>query len=66
MTGEQSGQVRTAAGGVNAAGSGIVAPEPALRDWLAAHLATNGPLEIQPISGGNSNETALPRPPSDR
>lgn len=37
------------------------APEPALGDWLAAQLGTAGPFEIHPISGGNSNETALLR-----
>jgi aminoglycoside phosphotransferase (APT) family kinase protein len=39
-------------------------PEPALRDWLAAQLGTTGPFGIHPISGGNSNETALLRAPS--
>jgi aminoglycoside phosphotransferase (APT) family kinase protein len=41
-------------------------PEPALRDWLAGQLHTAGPFEIHPISGGNSNETALLRAPSGR
>jgi aminoglycoside phosphotransferase (APT) family kinase protein len=39
-------------------------PEPALLDWLAAQLGTAGPFEIDAISGGNSNETALLRAPS--
>jgi aminoglycoside phosphotransferase (APT) family kinase protein len=42
------------------------APEPALLDWLAAQLGTDGPLEIQPISGGNSNETSLLTAPGRR
>jgi aminoglycoside phosphotransferase (APT) family kinase protein len=66
MTAEQAGQVRGAAGGADAAGAGRVTPEPALQHWLAAHLGTDGPFEIQPISGGNSNETALLRAPSGR
>jgi aminoglycoside phosphotransferase (APT) family kinase protein len=37
----------------------VSAPEPALRRWLATWLGTEGPFEIRPISGGNSNETAL-------
>jgi aminoglycoside phosphotransferase (APT) family kinase protein len=46
--------------------AGAAAPEPALRDWLTAHLGTAGPFELHPISGGNSNETALLRAPSGR
>jgi aminoglycoside phosphotransferase (APT) family kinase protein len=38
--------------------------DPTLRDWLAAQLGTTGPFGIHPISGGNSNETALLRAPS--
>jgi aminoglycoside phosphotransferase (APT) family kinase protein len=44
----------------------MTAPEPALHHWLAAHLGTPGPFELQPISGGNSNETALLTAPSGR
>jgi aminoglycoside phosphotransferase (APT) family kinase protein len=47
-----------------AAAAGV--PEPALRDWLSARLGTAGPFEIHPISGGNSNETALVRATSGR
>jgi aminoglycoside phosphotransferase (APT) family kinase protein len=39
--------------------AGSAAPEPVLRDWLAAQLGTAGPFVVHPISGGNSNETAL-------
>ena len=42
----------------------MTSPEPPLRDWLAARLETTGPFEIDPISGGNSNETALLRAPT--
>jgi aminoglycoside phosphotransferase (APT) family kinase protein len=37
----------------------VTVPEPALQHWLSAHLGTAGPFYIEPISGGNSNETAL-------
>jgi aminoglycoside phosphotransferase (APT) family kinase protein len=40
--------------------------EPALRDWLASRLGTEGPFEVRPISGGNSNETALLSAPAGR
>jgi aminoglycoside phosphotransferase (APT) family kinase protein len=66
MTAEQADQVPAAAGGASATGAGRATPEPALGKWLAAHLGTDGPFEIQPISGGNSNETALLSAPSGR
>jgi aminoglycoside phosphotransferase (APT) family kinase protein len=40
--------------------------EPALRDWLALRLGTSGPFEVHPITGGNSNETALLTAPRGR
>jgi aminoglycoside phosphotransferase (APT) family kinase protein len=40
--------------------------EPALRQWLAARLGTEGPFELRPISGGNSNETTLLSAPAGR
>jgi aminoglycoside phosphotransferase (APT) family kinase protein len=44
----------------------VTAPEAALQRWLSAHLGTAGPFDIEPISGGNSNETALLRAPGGR
>jgi aminoglycoside phosphotransferase (APT) family kinase protein len=35
--------------------------EPELAQWLAGCLGVAGPFEVRPISGGNSNETALLR-----
>jgi len=49
-----------------AAPVGPVVPEPALRDWLADCLGTAGPFTIRPLSGGNSNETALLTAPAGR
>lgn len=40
--------------------------DPALADWLAGHLGTTGPFAARPISGGNSNETALLTAPGGR
>jgi aminoglycoside phosphotransferase (APT) family kinase protein len=39
---------------------------PDLHDWLRARLATSGPFEVTPISGGHSNETALLSSPDGR
>ena len=39
---------------------------PDLHDWLSARLATPGPFEVTPISGGHSNETALLSSPDGR
>ena len=40
--------------------------DPDLADWLAGHLGTKGPFAVHPISGGNSNETALLTAPEGR
>lgn len=40
--------------------------DPALADWLGGHLDTKGPFEVRPVSGGNSNETALLTAPEGR
>jgi aminoglycoside phosphotransferase (APT) family kinase protein len=60
MTGHPVAPVRASGG------AGAAAPEPALLHWLAARLGTAGPFEIRPISGGNSNETALLTAPAGR
>jgi aminoglycoside phosphotransferase (APT) family kinase protein len=44
----------------------MTAPEPALQHWLCAHLGIEGPFDIEPISGGNSNDTAPLRAPGGR
>ena len=44
----------------------MISLEPQLRGWLASQLGTNGPFEINLISGGNSNETALLCAPTGR